>query len=93
MRMSLPALISACVLSFSMSVFAEDSAKPDRVNVNEATVQQLDENLKGVGRRIAEEIVRYRESHGPFQSIDDLDKVKYVGGSLLDKNKDKIAFD
>ncbi|WP_257263713.1 helix-hairpin-helix domain-containing protein [Endozoicomonas sp. ONNA2] len=81
---------------FSISVFGADqksrSADP-KVNVNQATIEQLDKGLLGVGPRIAMEIVKHRDQHGPYQSFDDLDKVKYVGSRMLDKNKKRIVFD
>ena len=64
-----------------------------KINVNQATVEQLDKGLLGVGPRIAMEIVKHRDQHGPYQSVEDLDKVKYVGSRVLDKNKGRIIFD
>lgn len=93
MNKQIAAFLVSLFLTFSTPLFAEDSDQMTRVNVNQATVQQLNETLVGVGPRIAREIVNYRESHGPFQSMEDLDKVKYIGAGLLEKNKDKIVFD
>lgn len=93
MKQKILAFATALFLSFSVPVFAEDSKKMDMVNINQASVQQLDEALVGVGRSIAQEIVSFREVHGPFQSLEDLDKVKYVGAKLLEKNKDRIVFE
>ncbi|ELT98880.1 hypothetical protein CAPTEDRAFT_200303, partial [Capitella teleta] len=45
-----------------------------QINVNQATVEQLDKGLLGVGPRIAMEIVKHRNQHGPYQSVEDLDK-------------------
>ena len=93
MNGKLISFLMALFLSFSVPVFAEEAGKITKVNVNQATVQQLDEALVGVGRSIAQEIVRHRETHGPFQSFEDFDKVKYVGSSLIEKNKDRIVFE
>ena len=93
MKRQMAAFLVSLFLTFSAPLFAGDPAQESKVNVNQATVQQLNESLVGVGPRIAREIVNYRDSHGPFQSMEDLDNVKYVGASLLEKNKDKIAFD
>ena len=81
---------------FSISVFGADQkgwSGDQKVNVNQATIEQLDKGLLGVGPRIAMEIVKHRDQHGPYQSYDDLDKVKYVGNRMLDKNKNRIVFD
>ncbi len=92
MNKNIVALLAPLVLSLPMLAFAGKSATKDSVNINHASVQELDERLDGVGRRIAQEIVNYREEHGRFKSVDDLDKVKYVGASLIEKNKSKISF-
>lgn len=81
---------------FSISAFAADQkgwSDEQKINVNQATVEQLDKGLLGVGPRIAMEIVKHRDLHGPYQSVEDLDKVKYVGSRMLDKNKGRIIFD
>ncbi|UYM15621.1 ComEA family DNA-binding protein [Endozoicomonas euniceicola] len=93
MRKTITALLTSLFLSFSIPLFAEQSVQSGKVNVNQATVQQLNESLVGVGPKIAREIVNHRKSHGAFQSMEDLDKVKYIGSVLLEKNKDKIVFD
>jgi competence protein ComEA len=93
MKKTVMSLAIATLLSLSAPIFAEKSPSRMKVNVNNATVQELDEGLEGVGRRIAEEIVKHRNTHGSFQSMDDLDKVKYVGSKLIEKNKSKIEFD
>ncbi len=91
------AMAFLAALVFSVSILAAD--KPSggkqgpKININEATIEQLDEGLLGVGKRIATEIVKHRESNGPFENLDDLDRVKFVGSKVLEKNKDRIVFD
>ena len=80
-------------LFFSISTMAADQQDMEPVNVNQASYQELDEGLLGVGPRIAMEIVKHRDQHGPYQSIDDLDRVKFVGATILEKNKGRIVFD
>jgi len=57
------------------------------VNINNADAQTLAAGLKGVGLSRAKEIVRYRETYGPFASIDELEEVKGVGPSTIEKNR------
>ena len=57
------------------------------VNINSADAQTLAAGLKGVGMSRAQEIVRYRETFGPFASIDELVEVKGVGPSTIEKNR------
>src|SRR5262245_19979116 len=62
----------------------------DRVNVNTADVKQL-MTLDGVGHRVAERIVEYRKTNGPFKKPADLRRVEGVGAGLLERNRERIA--
>lgn len=48
------------------------------VDINHADATELT-TLKGVGPKRAEAILAYRQSHGTFQAVDDLSKVKGIG--------------
>jgi competence protein ComEA len=61
-----------------------------KVNINQANVTEL-QQLHGIGQKKAEAIVAYRQQHGPFQHIDDLQKVKGIGPALLNKNRARLA--
>jgi len=63
------------------------------VNINKDDATTLAARLDGVGRSRAEAIVRYRDSFGPFVSVEDLLEVKGVGQSILDKNRDRITLE
>ena len=56
------------------------------VNINTATVRELDA-LPGVGEVIAQRIIDYRSTNGPFQSVDELINVKGIGEKTLAKIK------
>jgi len=43
--------------------------------------------LPGVGKVLADRIIKYREEHGPFGSLDELDKVYGIGKSKVSKIK------
>jgi competence ComEA-like helix-hairpin-helix protein len=60
------------------------------VNVNTASVKEL-MTLNGIGRRVAQRIVAYREAHGPFKRPDDVQKVEGVGTALWEQNRGRIA--
>ncbi|HWB20825.1 MAG TPA: helix-hairpin-helix domain-containing protein [Phycisphaerales bacterium] len=53
-----------------------------RVNLNSATVEELS-LLPGIGPGLAERIVKHREEHGPFKSIEQLDDVWGIGPSVM----------
>jgi competence protein ComEA len=86
------------LLTASPSVLAQEqslnvSPAVTSVNINTAGVQTLAANLKGVGESRAMEIVRYRESYGPFESVDELADVKGIGKSTLDMNRSVITLE
>ncbi|MFT5720296.1 MAG: competence protein ComEA [Motiliproteus sp.] len=57
------------------------------IDINQASAEQMAEGLSGVGMVKAQEIVRYREQHGPFQSVNQLSAVKGVGEGLIGRNR------
>lgn len=63
----------------------------DALDINTATVEQLDQGLVGVGKAKAESIVQDREKNGPFKSVDDLARVKGIGPVIIEKNRAKIS--
>jgi competence protein ComEA len=48
------------------------------VNLNTATQAQL-ESLPGIGVKVAERILDYRQKNGPFKKIEDLMNVQGIG--------------
>lgn len=60
------------------------------VNINTATVAELS-TLRGIGPVKAEAIVRFREEHGPFGSIDDIMAVKGIGEKTVAKNRTLVS--
>lgn len=60
------------------------------LNINTATAEQF-EALDGVGPVLARRIVEYRTAHGPFRSIDELDRVKGIGPSIMARNRHRLA--
>jgi competence protein ComEA len=61
----------------------------DKVNINTAPVEQLMQ-LDRIGLKYAERIVEYRETIGPFNTPQDIMKVKGIGEKTWQANKDKI---
>jgi competence protein ComEA len=69
---------------------AAESSKDGLLNLNTASAADLD-GLPGIGQSIAERIVEYRTTNGPFQSVEDLQKVKGIGPALFAKLAPLIA--
>lgn len=72
---------------------AESGVLTAKVNINSADAQTLAQNLKGVGESRAEEIIRHRETYGPFATVEELTEVKGIGQSTLDRNRDLITLE
>lgn len=60
------------------------SASAGPVDLNAADATALD-TLPGVGPVLAARIVAYRESNGPFRSVDQLDEVSGIGDKLMEQ--------
>ena len=59
-----------------------------KIHINTADEKKLDE-LPGVGPVMAKRIVEYRNEHGPFESVDDLAKIRGIGAEKLARIKEK----
>lgn len=88
------------VVGFSGTVLADEKqdetgamAEPmagQKIDVNTATAEQLQE-VKGIGPKKAEEIVKHRDANGPFASVDELANVKGIGEATVEKIKDEVT--
>jgi competence protein ComEA len=88
MGVRLRSLTAAVVMIlFLMAGFAFAQGK---VDINTANVKQL-MSLKSIGKQKAEAIIKYRQMHGPFQSLDDLQHVPGIGKKTVANNKGMIT--
>lgn len=78
-------LLLALLVSFALA-----GAAMAAVNINTATKEEL-MTLKGVGEKRAQEIIDYRAKHGPFKSVDDLEKVPGIGPSLMKQIRSDVT--
>jgi comEA protein len=56
------------------------------ININTAGRPELMQ-LPGIGNAYAERIIAYRKEHGPFSTLDELQKVKGIGKKRLEQLK------
>ncbi len=61
-----------------------------RVNINTAGAALL-EALPRIGPATAQRIIAYREAHGPFTAIEEIQKVPGIGPATFDAIKDHIT--
>ena len=61
------------------------------LDINTASAQMLADTMVGVGMHKAEAIVRYREQHGPFASVDDLIEVSGIGAKTVERSRGKLS--
>lgn len=60
------------------------------IDINTAGVEDL-QRLPGIGEKRAQAIADYREEHGPFQSVDELDNVEGIGEGILSGLRDYVT--
>jgi competence ComEA-like helix-hairpin-helix protein len=84
-RIEITSLITAMVLFLcSNIVLAQKNPPPQPINLNTATIAQL-ETLPGIGPNTAKSIVDFRNHSGPFQRVEDLLAIKGISKSKLEK--------
>jgi competence protein ComEA len=65
------------------------STGPGLIDLNTATVEQLD-TLPGVGPVLAQRIVEFRQAHGRFSAVDELQEVSGIGPAKFASLKGKV---
>ncbi len=63
-----------------------------KININTANAEEL-QLLPRIGPVMAKNIILYREKHGPFKTIDDIQNVKRVGPKTFEKLKIYISIE
>jgi len=55
------------------------------VNINQANAATIAKAIRGIGKKRASDIVKYRDKHGPFKSVSDLANVRGINKRLVKK--------
>ncbi|NWQ40097.1 helix-hairpin-helix domain-containing protein [Bacillus sp. EB106-08-02-XG196] len=76
--------------SVNPSITGGGSGNQAKINLNKADETQL-QNLPGIGPSKAAAITEYRETSGPFKSVEDLKNISGIGDKTFEKLKDLIT--
>jgi competence protein ComEA len=71
------------------AVTAPGTHTPSLIRLSTATLEQLI-SLPGIGAVTAQNIIDYRQEHGPFERIEDIVQVRNIGESLLEGLRDLV---
>lgn len=76
--------------SASIQATPQISAAEDKLNINTATLRELD-TLPGIGEVLAQRIIDYRQKIGGFKSIEQIQDVDGIGEKKFEAFKDMIT--
>ena len=81
--------LEAALSQAAAAAEAEAAAHEGMVNLNTADKAEL-MTLPGIGEKKAEDIIAYRDAHGPFGAIEDIRKISGIKDAAFGKIRDKI---
>ena len=82
------------IFLFVLSIFAFPltyAAEQEKIDINSADAWVLAQKLEDIGEKKSIAIVEYREEHGLFKTIYELEKVYGIGKKTIEKNMDIIV--
>ena len=71
---------------------SKNELKEKSININTATKEELIA-IPGIGDKISDRVIIYREEHGGFKNIEDIMNVKGIGKKKFEKMKPYITVD
>lgn len=98
MKATCAAILLSCITA-TLPVYAVTKAeKPPekqvsaitKIDINHADLAKLTGSFKGIGKKRAEAIIAYRESHKGFKSLEELAEVKGFGQHFVVKNREQL---
>ena len=81
--------LEEALLEAANTAARETAAHEGMININTADKAEL-MKLPGIGEKKAEDIIAYRESHGPFKAIEDIKKISGIKEAAFAKIRDLV---
>jgi len=75
---------------FSLQVQATQSTSGEKININTASLSEL-QQLPRIGLKVAQRIIDFRKEHGNFKKIEEIMKVRGIGEKTFNLIKDRIT--
>lgn len=75
----------------TLVLFTTGTVLAGPIDINTADAATLASAINGVGEKKAATIVEYRNTYGPFASVDDLARIKGIGAGTIDRNRDNLT--
>lgn len=73
----------------AVKAFVCVTSQMGKVNLNETDKQTLI-GIPGIGEKLAQRIIEYRDQQGRFEEVEDLKKIKGITGYRYEKIKDLL---
>ncbi len=83
-------VISAPIQAASLPPAEASNKSSHKIDLNKADLSTLTGSFKGIGKKRAEAIIAYRDSHQGFKSIEELAEVKGLGQHFMESNRAKL---
>ncbi|MBN1271999.1 MAG: helix-hairpin-helix domain-containing protein [Candidatus Aminicenantes bacterium] len=83
-------VLSFCFSLLSVLPVEAAGGAAQKVNINKASLDEL-QTLPGIGVKIAQRIIDFRDKNGPFKRIEELMKVKGIGEKMFERMKEKLT--
>lgn len=69
---------------------APKTADDGVVSINKGSAEELASRMNDIGIKKAQAIVSYREEYGPFKTLEQLQEVPGISGTLVERNRAHI---
>ena len=91
-------VLSLCVVAIPVQAVSNPKIPPatktetvsNKIDLNKADLSTLTGSFKGIGKKRAEAIIAYRDSHHGFKSLEELAEVKGFGQHFIEVNREKL---